>query len=145
MDPALKEGDMFIVKLRPYGSRLPERGAVVVFPSPKDKSKVYVKRVIGLPGERLKIVDKKVFVNDQPLEDTWGVFTTATVMPSATLPRDNFGPMIIPEGSVFVLGDNRDNSYDSRFWGPVPAGDIQGKVLYVYWSDDGGRIGKRLH
>jgi signal peptidase I len=141
MRPALQEGDHFIAKLEKYGDRLPQRGDIVVFPYPEDRSVDFIKRVIGLPGERIEIKHKVVFINDKRLEDPWGVhFGTTTIAAP-----DNCGPIDIPEGSVFVLGDNRDNSLDSRFWGNVQIKDIEGKAVIIYWSNDLKRIGKQLN
>jgi signal peptidase I len=142
MVPALEEGDHFIAKLEKYGDRLPRRGDIIVFPYPEDRSKNFVERVIGLPGERLEIRDKAVFINDKRLQDPWGVHESNVTFPIA--PRDNFGPVEVPEGEVFVLGDNRDFSRDSRFWGYVRIKDIEGKAIFIYWSNDRNRIGKQL-
>ena len=127
MVPGLELGDHFIAKLEKYGDRLPRRGDIIVFPYPEDRSVDFVKRVIGLPGERIEIKDKVVFINGRPLEDPWGVCESNVTFPSNIAPRDNFGPVEVPKGSVFVLGDNRDYSHDSRFWGYVETKDIQGK------------------
>jgi signal peptidase I len=144
MEPGLNNGDYFLAKMQRYGSRTPARGDVIVFPYPEDPSKYFVKRVIGLPGEHLQIRNKKVLVHGQPLNDPWGVHNSAETIPGNISQRDNFGPITVTEGSVFVLGDNRDNSHDSRFWGCVETKTIEGKALFVYWSDDKKRIGKKL-
>jgi signal peptidase I len=144
MDPTLKKEDHFIAKLGIYGTSLAQRGDIVIFPYPEDRSKLFIKRIIGLPGERIQIKDKAVFVNDQRLEDPWGVYKTNVTIPNHDSPRDNFGPVDIPEGEVFVLGDNRDFSQDSRFWGNVKIKEIEGKALFIYWSDDWNRIGKQI-
>jgi len=145
MIPAIEQGDHLIARWKRYGDRLPERGDIVIFPFPEDRSKDFIKRVIGLPGERLEIKDKIVFINDKRLQDPWGIYLSNVTFPSNVNSRDNFGPIDIPEGGVFVLGDNRDYSHDSRFWGHVETKDIQGKALYIYWSNDRNRIGKQLH
>lgn len=144
MQPALEPGDHVMAKLRPYGNGIPQRGDVVVFVYPLDKTKDFLKRVIGLPGERLEIKDKQVIVNGQRLEDPWGVHTDSRTLPIGDSPRDNLPPTTIPDGSVFVLGDNRDYSHDSRFWGCVEIKDIHAKPLFIYWSDDFKRLGKRF-
>jgi signal peptidase I len=143
MDPALKLGDCFMTKLTPYGAGCPTRGDIVIFPFPEDESKLFVKRVVGLPGESFEIIDKRIFVNGTPLEDPWAAYDSPQI-PASMSQRDNFGPVTIPEGAVFIMGDNRDNSHDSRFWGSVPCKDIEGKALYIYWSEDWDRLGKRL-
>jgi signal peptidase I len=144
MTPTLKIGDHFTTKLGIYKQRLPERGDIVTFPFPEDRSITFLMRVIGLPGERIQIKDKVVFINDRSLDDPWSVHTDEHVASRDAFPRDNFGPMDIPEGEVFVLGDDRDYSQDSRFWGNLKIKDIEGKALYIYWSDDYDRIGKKL-
>ncbi len=108
-----------------------KRGMIVTFKSPAEMEKEYVKRVIGLPGERIKIIDKKVYINDKPLEEPYTFFKDPDINMSY---RDNFPGFKVPAGHYFCMGDNRDNSYDSRFWGPVPAGFIIGKPWRVYWS-----------
>ena len=144
MAPTLQKGDHFLVKLARYNDRLPARGDIVIFPYPDDRSVLFVKRILGLPGERIHIKDKIVFINDQRLDDPWGVRASEVTMPNDIGPRDNYGPVSIPEGHVFVMGDNRDFSQDSRFWGFVDIKDIQGKALFIYWSDDLSRVGKQL-
>jgi signal peptidase I len=144
MEPLLKSGDYLVAKVERFGDQLPVRGEVVIFPYPEDKSKDFLKRVIGLPGERLEIKDKIVFINGQQLDDPWGIRHSNVRFPGQTIPRDNLGPITIPPGAVFVMGDNRDYSHDSRFWGSVEIKDIQAKALFIYWSDDKSRIGKQL-
>jgi signal peptidase I len=140
MVPTLEEGDHFVAKMQKYGDRLPRRGDIVIFPYPEDRSKNFVMRAIGLPGERIEIKDKAVLINGERVYDPWGFHFDSRTFPE----RDNFGPIDIPEGSVFVLGDNRDFSHDSRFWGYVGIKDIEGKALFIYWSNDLNRIGKKL-
>jgi len=142
MAPALKSGDNFIARLGQYGGRLPARGDIIVFPCPEDRSKLFVRRVMGLPGDRVQIKDKTVFVNGKRLADSWGVHLSPTFLSGG--PRDVFGPVSVPERTVFVLGDNRDYCTDSRYWGYVETKDIQGIALFIYWSDDWGKIGKQL-
>jgi signal peptidase I len=139
MEPFLKPGDYLVAKVEWFDDRIPARGEVVVFPLPEDTSKDFLKRVIGLPGEQLQIKDKIVFINGQRLEDPWGVYYSNVIVPA----RDNLPPITIPNGSVFVMGDNRDYSYDSRFWGCVEIKNITARALFIYWSDDRSRIGKQ--
>lgn len=125
--------------------RTPERGDVIVFIYPVEPEKDFIKRVVGIEGDTIQIVDKKVYVNGQIFPDSPGVqHTDSKVIPGSFQPRDNMGPIRVPEGAVFVLGDNRDQSYDSRFWGFVPLKDIKGKAFIIYWSWDGDRFWPRF-
>lgn len=147
MEPAILIGDHVYADMRHYRSAKPARGDLAIFPPPENPALQVIKRVIGLAGEEIEIRDKAVFLNGQPLDDPWGHHDDPTTYPPATgvlRVRDNFGPLRIPPGTVFVLGDDRDNSYDSRFYGPVPAASLQGRLLYVYWARDKSRIGTSL-
>ncbi|MEZ7197253.1 signal peptidase I [Pseudodesulfovibrio karagichevae] len=108
----------------------PERGDIVVFKFPEDETKDFIKRVIGLPGETLEVRDKVVYINGRPLEEPYARHTKSDTLPV----RDNFGPVVIPPDRYFVMGDNREGSYDSRWWGPVKRSKIVGKALLIYWS-----------
>jgi signal peptidase I len=144
MSPTLVPGDHIMAELGSFESRDLRRGDIVVFEYPEDRSKDFIKRVIALGGEELEIRDKRVFIDGKPVQDPWGVFTSSVVLPGKFPPRDNLAPTKIPEGTVFVMGDNRDDSFDSRYFGPVSSKLIRGKALYIYWSDDLGRIGTSL-
>jgi signal peptidase I len=122
------------------------RGHVVVFKFPEDPSRDFIKRVIGLPGETLAIRDKTVLVNGQPLDEPYARFLEPPLRrddPDYGLRaeglRDNWGPQVVPPGQLFVLGDNRDNSRDSRFWGFLPRDQVKGRALFVYWSYEASR------
>ncbi|NDV18844.1 signal peptidase I [Pseudodesulfovibrio sp. JC047] len=108
----------------------PERGDIIVFKFPEDESKDFIKRVIGLPGETLEVRNKVVYINGQPLDEPY----TQHIKTSRVPIRDDFGPYTVPEGQYFVMGDNREGSYDSRWWGPVKREKIVGKALVIYWS-----------
>ena len=148
MLPTLQIGDHLLVNKFIYGVKnpftgsvwipvgQPHHGDVVVFRFPKDKSVDYIKRVVGVGGDTIQIKDKKVFVNDQLVEEPHAQYTTNFIMSPDEGPRDNFGPVKVPEGDIFVMGDNRDNSYDSRFWGFVDQREILGKASIIYWSWD---------
>ena len=117
-------------------SRPIERGDIIVFKYPKDPSRDFIKRVIGLPGERLELRRKKIFINDQPLEEPY----TRLLMPApAEGGRSDdllvdYGPVTVPADQYFMMGDNRDNSEDSRFWGFLPASYVKGQALFIYLS-----------
>jgi signal peptidase I len=137
MMPTLQIGDRLIVDLTYYAKQTPQRGDLPVFIFPEDKSKDFIQRVIGLPGETVEIRDKKVFVNGRELSEPWAVQLDEDNVGA----KNNFGPKVVPQGEYFFLGDNRDHSYDSRFWGFVDRASIKGKALYLYWAKDKGRIG----
>jgi signal peptidase I len=149
MLPTLQVGDHILVNKFIYGPRLeipltqlslgrlpglrkPKPGDVIVFIWPKDRSKDFIKRVIAVEGQTVEVRSKQVFIDGKPWDDPHATFSNARGGAG-----DNFGPLVVPPGSVFVMGDNRDQSYDSRFWGPVPIADIKGEALILYWSWDG--------
>ena len=150
-------GDHILVNKMAYGIRnpitrnswvefsRPRRGDVVVFIYPVDRSKDFIKRVIGVGGDVIEIKDKKVYVNGKLFKDPPGVqHTDPRILPGSVQPRDNFGPVVVPKGYLFVMGDNRDQSYDSRFWGFVPLRDVKGKAFIIYWSWDSDHFRPRL-
>ncbi len=158
MEQNLLVGDHILVNKFVYGPRatwleealLPRRdvrrGDVVVFKYPEEPDRDFIKRCVGLGGDTIEIVDKILHVNGEPVED--GGYTyhgdSRTYPDSVFLHedyrfRDNFGPYTIPEGHLFFLGDNRDNSNDSRFWGPVPASYVKGRAFLIYWSFESER------
>jgi len=163
MKPTLEIGDHILVNKLSYGVKIPylrktlmptgqpSRGDIAVFIYPVDKSKDFIKRVIGVGGDVVEIKNKKVFVNDTAIGDAHAVHNEEVIFPKSIQPRDNFGPVKVPEGTIFVMGDNRDQSYDSRFWGFVRLEDVIGKAFIIYWSWDSddlsprwSRIGKML-
>src|SRR5215510_1125419 len=153
MLPTLQIGDHILVNKFLYGPRLeipltqislgqlpglrkPKPGDVVVFIWPKDRSKDFIKRVVATEGQTIEVRDRQVFIDGKPWDDphaTWVMQRRS----GAGGPGDNYGPYTVPKDHVFVMGDNRDQSYDSRFWGPVPISDIKGQALVIYWSWDG--------
>ena len=164
MKPTLLIGDHILVSKFIYGVKIPyfrktlipvrdpKRGEIIVFIYPEDRSKDFIKRVIGVGGDTIEIRNKKIFLNGMPYEDKYGVYVDGFVIPGAIQPRDNFGPVTVPKGSVFTMGDNRDQSYDSRFWGFVDLKDVMGKAYVIYWSWDKeersvrwNRLGSLLH
>ncbi|MBI1746227.1 MAG: signal peptidase I [Acidobacteria bacterium] len=108
-----------------------KRGDIVVFKFPRNPETPYVKRVIGLPNETITIRKREIFINGQRWEDPYGRYMDPQIELHY---RDNHGPITIPPESYFVMGDNRDNSADSRYWGMVPASHIIGRPLFVFWS-----------
>ncbi len=146
MLPTLQVGDWLLVNKFIYGVKIPalrstaipiknpDRGDIVVFIYPMDRSIDFIKRVIGVAGDIIEIKNKKIFINRTPFDDPYGVYTDNLVIPPSVQPRDNFGPVTVPEGHIFVMGDNRDSSYDSRFWGFVNCRDVLGKAFIIYWS-----------
>ncbi|MBM4276136.1 MAG: signal peptidase I [Deltaproteobacteria bacterium] len=149
MQPTLLIGDYLLVNKFSYGIRnpfsnkvlipinQPQRGDVVVFIFPQDPSKDYIKRVVGLPGDQVQVINKKVYVNSQLVETPYAVYADQTMIPAGQSTRDNFGPVVVPRYSYFVMGDNRDQSYDSRFWGFVPDDALRGKAIIIYFSWEG--------
>lgn len=146
MENTLEIGDYLVANKFLYGIRLPwsgervlplrepKRGDVVIFKFPEDRSQDFIKRLVGEPGDEVMVRDKHVFVNGKPFTDPHEVHKDASLIPAGASPRDNFGPVRVPEDSYFMMGDNRDNSYDSRFWGFVPKKDIVGMAVVKYWS-----------
>jgi len=124
MEPTLIEGDRIIVSKIHYRLGNPKRGEIIVFKYPVDPKKDFIKRVIGLPGETLEIRDSKLYIN--------GEFVEQPFLPPG-LSYGSYGPVTIPEGQYFMMGDNRNNSEDSRFWGMLPQENIIGKTLLIYW------------
>ncbi len=153
MQPNLLIGDHLLVNKVVYspslgrfedwllGKRAVQRGHVVVFKFPEDPARDFIKRVIGLPGETVAIRNKTVYVDGQPLTEPYAHFIEQPLRsddPEYGLRgesiRDDWGPQVVPQGQLLVLGDNRDNSRDSRFWGFLPRDQVKGRALLVYWS-----------
>ncbi len=146
MEPTLLIGDHILVNKFIYGVRIPftnkrwpefrepRRGDVVVFVYPVDRSKDFIKRVIAVGGETVEIRDRKILINGQVVDDPHAHFSRNVMSPGYGAPGDNMSPVKVPEGFLFVMGDNRDNSYDSRFWGFVPVRDVRGEAFIIYWS-----------
>ena len=145
MEPTLLVGDHILVSKFIYGIKIPftdmklfpfkkpQKGDIIVFIYPKDRSKDFIKRVIGTEGEKVEIIRNKIYINDQLFKDSWGHFEKSDwtkYLPSL----EHYGPYFVPKDSLFVLGDNRDNSQDSRFWGFVHVNAVRGKAFIIYFS-----------
>lgn len=158
MEDTLLVGDFLLANKFVYGAQVPlfgwrlpavsdpERGDVVIFVFPGDGVTKYIKRCVGLPGDTILVRDKQLFVNGQPLPSLGEVkfIDTTDTGEQIILPRrmggqnsrDNFGPYVVPRNSYFMMGDNRDNSYDSRYWRAVPKEMILGQAMVIHWSWD---------
>jgi len=133
MIPTLQVGDHILVNKFIYYFRDPQRGDVIVFKYPWDESRDFIKRVIAVGGEEVAMKDRIVFVDGRPLVEPYAIYSEARV-PGG--PGYEYGPVVVPRGSLFVMGDNRDNSQDSRFWGFLKSEKIRGKSFLIYWSWD---------
>jgi len=118
------------------GLRKPQRGDIIVFKYPEDPTRDFIKRVIGIEGDVIESKDKTLSVNGRKLVESYTQHVDSFIKPYGMDRRDNFGPVTVPKESVFVMGDNRDQSYDSRFWGFVDLPRIKGKAIIIYWSWD---------
>ena len=155
MKNTLLIGDHILVNKFIYGVKVPflqttivpitnpKHEDIVVFKFPEDPSKDFIKRVIGVAGDVVEVRDKQVYVNSKLLNPDFGIHTDSYIFPASVQPRDNFGPVVVPPHSLFVMGDNRDQSYDSRFWGFVDLKAVKGKALMIYWSWDKDNFGVR--
>ncbi len=141
MMPTIQQGDFLMSDPHAYKNLSPQQGDLVVFDYPKEPAKRFLMRVIAVGGETVEIKDRQVHVNGEPLQQS---YTSQADMPPDNQ-RDNFGPLKIAAGHCFVLGDNRDNSNDSRFWGALPLASVKGQPLYIYWAKDKKRIGLTPH
>lgn len=141
MIPTLQIGDHILVNKFIYRFDDVKRGDIIVFKFPKDESRDFIKRAIGLPGDKVEIKNKKVYINDKPIDESYAFHEEEGN--SSYHPRDNFGPSVIPENNFFVMGDNRENSMDSRFWGLLDKNKIKGKAFIIYWSWDRINFGIR--
>jgi len=152
MEPTLLVGDFLLVNKLVYANTisplenkiLPRRDLrrqdIIVFKYPNELNKDYVKRVIGLPGEKFEIKNKEVYINDRLLEEKYKVHSDTQIISKNDYYhydnniRDNFGPVTVPPGEVFAMGDNRDNSSDSRYWGFLPVSLVKGRPWVIYFS-----------
>ncbi len=148
MEDTLLVGDFLLANKFLYGSRLPligvrlpairnpEPGDVVIFKFPRDSSTNYIKRCVAVGGQIVEVKNKVLYVDGEKFENTPLIKfeDPGRISPAPQSPRDNFGPFKVPPGHFFMMGDNRDSSYDSRFWGAVPQRFIMGKAMIIHWS-----------
>lgn len=132
MLPTLQIGDHILVNKFIYTFRPIQRGDIIVFKFPQDESRDFIKRVVGLPGERVEIRAKQLFINGKPLQEPYAVHTAPGLSRGAE--GEELGPITIPEGRLFMLGDNRDHSMDSRYWGLLDIDKVRGKAFLIYFS-----------
>jgi len=156
MEDTLAIGDHLLVNKFIYGTKIPftaisflklrdpRRGDVIVFEYPEDPSKDFIKRVIGTPGDTVEVKNKQVFVNGKVYLNPHEVHKESDLVPKESNPRDNKDAVTVPPGSYFVMGDNRDRSYDSRFWGFVTSDKIKGLAFIKYWSWDKDKLRVRF-
>ena len=149
MEPTLLIGDHLLVNRLSYVLKVPftdmvlfnlgdpKRGDVVVFRYPVDRTKDFIKRVIAVSGDTVEIKDKAIYVNGKKAEDSHAYFADQTIIPAYLSPKDNLPAFVVPKNSYFVMGDNRDRSLDSRFWGFVGKDDLVGRALVLYFSWNG--------
>ena len=146
MSPTLKIGDHILVRKYSYGIRnpftakcigwckWPDRGDSIVFIFPEDRSKDFIQRVIAVAGDSVEIRTKKVLINGKAINDPHASFEESQTSSLAPANQDDYSPETIPANHLFVLGDNRNRSYDSRFWGFINLDDVRGKAFVIYWS-----------
>jgi len=156
MEDTLVIGDHLLVSKFMYGTKIPfvdkriltvrdpRQGDVIVFEYPEDPSKDFIKRVVGVPGDVVEGKEKKVYVNGKHYENPHEIHKEKDIIPKEMNPRDTFGPVTVPAGSYFVMGDNRDRSYDSRFWKFVRRDQIKGLAFIKYWSWDSDKFRPRF-
>jgi signal peptidase I len=137
MAPTFMKGDYILVQSSAYASQAPKSGDLVVFRFPRNRAVSFVSRVAGASGDKISIADGKLYLNGNPVQEPY-LDTQPPIEPYSLTMKET----TIPPGHLFVLGDNRDNSNDSRFWGLLPIEDAVGKVVYIWMADDTKRIGK---
>ncbi len=137
MQPSLLIGDVIAANKWLYLLEEPKRGDLILFDYPRDESQVYVKRLIGLPGETVEIKKRIVYINGHPLDEPFAFYSTSTAKKTGPHSGDNFGPIKIPTAHYFVLGDNREQSEDSRHFGLIKRENISGRADRIVGSTDG--------
>ena len=149
MVPTLLKGDFLFVNKFEFGPKIPfthvrlpgirppRRGDVIVFQFPRNPRQDFIKRCVAVGGETVEIRNKQVIVNGDTLREPYAIKSDQDIRPPGFDPRDNFGPYTVPPKELFMMGDNRDNSNDSRFWGPVKMDLVKGRAMFIYFSTDG--------
>ena len=168
MEDTLLVGDFLFVNKMVYGSEIdigfggnrllyyrfpsirdPKPGDIIVFRYPDDPARDFIKRCVAVGGQTVELRDKVLYVDGRAREEPYAVHKDPRVLPRETSRRDNFGPYVVPQGHLFMMGDNRDNSHDSRFWGALPRNLVKGKAMFLYWSWDADRrlprVNRLLH
>ena len=144
MRPALIKGDNLIADMKYPGRDEPQREDIIIFEYPKDPSKFFIKRILGLPGEKIEIIGRKIYIDGRLFNDKYGYYETPKESWGSSTGKCAYCSVTVPNDHYFVLGDNRENSQDSRYWGFVPLESIRGKALYFYWAKDKNRVGMKL-
>jgi signal peptidase I len=134
MIPSLLIGDHILIDKTSKDSI--KRGDIIVFKYPENPNKDFIKRVVAVEGDVVELRDKVIYINGKQTYEPYAQHTDNSIRPMGVEPRDNFGPITIPPNKFFVMGDNRDQSYDSRYWGYVPQENVKGRVFKIYWSWD---------
>jgi signal peptidase I len=161
MIPTLLVGDHLLVNKIIYGTPVdipftdvhlfympgfttPKKGDVVVFKYPEDPTRDFIKRVVAVEGDTIQMINKKLYVNGSSVSEPFTQHTDNTIRLGRLEPKDNFGPYLVPKNKLFTMGDNRDQSHDSRWWGYVDVKQVKGKALIMYWSWDGDKSAPRF-
>lgn len=153
----LQIGDQILVNKFIYGVKIPftngktlipgkdpQKGDIVVFKFPEDPDKDFIKRVVGTAGDTVEIINKQLYVNGTPVKsEPYAVYKDRRILPGQVAPRDNLVALTVPDNKIFVMGDNRDNSHDSRFWGFVDLKAVRGEAFIIYWSWNKNKFGVR--
>jgi signal peptidase I len=157
MTDTLLEGDFLFVNKFIYGAQIPftnwqlprvrdpRPGDIIVFKYPEDLKRDFIKRCVAVGGQTIEIRDKEVYVDGRKQNAPYVKHIDDRVYSAFESPRDNFGPFYVPKGYLFMMGDNRDNSHDSRFWGPLDEKLVKGEALILYWSWDRDHFRPRLN
>ena len=163
MEDTLLVGDFLFVNKMVYGSEIdigfggnrliyyrfpairdPKPGDIIVFRYPDDPARDFIKRCVAVGGQVVELREKVLYVDGRAREEPYAVHKDPRVLPREMNQRDNFGPFVVPQQHLFMMGDNRDNSHDSRFWNALPRSLVKGKAMFLYWSWDADRRLPRL-